>query len=56
MEQAGKINVYVCEKCGTGTITINAVEGVTPFMIGCRADWPAGDCDGEAQSQWGDLT
>ncbi len=49
MESAGKINEYVCEKCGKPTRTINAVDGVTPFMIRCRPAIP-GTCDGMAQS------
>lgn len=32
------INVYQCEKCGGETVTVDREEGVTPFMIRCRAD------------------
>lgn len=32
-----RINVYVCEKCGGHTVTVDVDEGVTPFMIGCHA-------------------
>lgn len=35
-EKAGKINCYICEKCGKETYTINLEDGVTPFMIKCR--------------------
>jgi len=34
----GEQNVYTCQKCGGHTVTIDVDEGVTPFMIGCRAD------------------
>lgn len=51
MEQQGSKNAYTCEKCGKQIITVNLVEGVTPFMIGCRANWP-GTCDGMAQSEF----
>ena len=34
----GKENVYVCEKCGGYTVTIDVDDGVTPFMLGCRAN------------------
>jgi len=32
-----RINVYVCQKCGGYTVTVDVDEGTTPFMIGCRA-------------------
>lgn len=32
-----KVNAYTCEKCGKQTVTIDRHEGVTPFMLGCRA-------------------
>ncbi|MDO8476746.1 MAG: hypothetical protein Q7W02_11280 [Candidatus Rokubacteria bacterium] len=34
---AGKVNVYVCPKCGRGTVTIDRDEGTTPFLLRCRA-------------------
>lgn len=37
MEAANKVNVYKCEECGHETVTVNRDEGVTPFMIKCRA-------------------
>lgn len=52
MESKGRINEYVCEKCGKSTVTINGEEGVTPFVIACRADWPASNCDGMSQSRF----
>jgi len=54
MEQQGKRNAYVCEKCGGTIITVNLDEGVTSFMVTCRANWP-GECDGMAQSQMYDV-
>lgn len=36
------INVYQCEKCGGETVTIDREEGVTPFMIRCRANTECG--------------
>jgi hypothetical protein len=36
-EEAGLVNVYVCELCGKPTITKNRDEGTTPFMLVCRA-------------------
>lgn len=36
MEVEGKINVYVCPKCRAEHVTINTVDGVTPFLIRCR--------------------
>jgi hypothetical protein len=34
-ERPRAINVYTCQKCGRGTVTINKDEGVTPFTISC---------------------
>src|SRR4051794_26368560 len=45
MSFAGRINVYRCPH-GQDTVTIDAVEGTTPFMIRCRCG-----CDEMAQSQ-----
>jgi len=30
-------NVYICETCAGHTVTVDVDEGVTPFMIQCRA-------------------
>jgi hypothetical protein len=32
-----RLNQYTCQKCGKATITIDRDEGVTPFMLICRA-------------------
>ena len=53
MNQAGSYgrkNIYTCEKCGGITVTIDVDEGVTPFMLRCRASSNEADCDGYAQS------
>jgi hypothetical protein len=47
-----RINIYVCEKCGGNTVTIDIHEGCTPFMLDCRASGKEGDCDGMAQSSF----
>jgi hypothetical protein len=47
-EPEGGKNVYVCQSCGHGTVTVNAVEGTTPFQIGCTAE----GCGGAAYSQF----
>jgi hypothetical protein len=46
----GYKNVYTCQKCGGKTITLDLAEGVTPFMLGCRASGNEFECDGFAQS------
>lgn len=46
----GEENVYTCQKCGCFTVTIDTDEGVTPFMLDCRASGREGDCDGMAES------
>ncbi|GGE30296.1 hypothetical protein GCM10011360_17900 [Primorskyibacter flagellatus] len=40
----GKKNVYLCPDCGHGFVTMDSVEGVTPFMTGCL------NCQSMAQS------
>ena len=48
---AGSVNVYTCQKCKGFTVTVDLVEGVTPFMIRCRAkQFMGGICDGMAES------
>jgi len=50
---AGNTNVYVCDKCGGYTVTIDRDEGTTPFMIGCRASGGlTRTCRGMAQSSF----
>jgi hypothetical protein len=51
-----KWNHYICQECGRTTVARHDNEGVTPFLIGCRAGmiktdkvWAPG-CDGTAQS------
>lgn len=44
MGNIGKVNAYTCEKCAKKTITRDADNGVTPFMIDCVY------CGGMAQS------
>lgn len=48
MEKANRINAYVCEKCGRSTVTVNACDGTTPFLIECRVNNVG--CGGLAQS------
>jgi hypothetical protein len=43
----GKRNIYICEECYGHIVTCDAAEGVTPFMIGCKA---TADCKGMMQS------
>ena len=44
-------NLYVCQKCGRYTVTVDVDEGTTPFMIGCRAPGPR-QCKGMAYSSF----
>lgn len=50
MELQHEKNAYRCEKCKGEIVTVNLSDGVTPFMIRCRANWP-GECGGMAQSR-----
>lgn len=47
----GRENVYVCEQCGGFTVTVDIDDGVTPFMLGCRALGEEGLCEGLAYSE-----
>jgi len=33
----GQINQYTCRECDRNIVTIDVDEGVTPFMLACRA-------------------
>jgi hypothetical protein len=33
----GKKNIYTCGECAGVIVTVDRDEGVTPFMLGCRA-------------------
>jgi hypothetical protein len=50
VNQLPRENVYTCEKCARFTVTVDVDEGVTPFMLKCRASGKEGDCDGTAYS------
>ena len=45
----GKKNAYVCNKCKKFIITIDVDDGVTPFMIECKA---TKNCDGSMCSNF----
>jgi hypothetical protein len=46
MSFRGRKNIYLCQKCGHGFVSIDVDEGVTPFMTSCLRD----GCDGWAES------
>lgn len=51
----GSVNGWQCDKCHRLTIAIHRNQGVTPFMLACRADGyepgsPESTCDGMAVS------
>jgi len=48
----GKKNIYRCEKCKRAIVTIDIDEGVTPFMIDCRA---TPGCNGFMRSNFYDC-
>lgn len=45
-------NVYTCNKCKGRTVTIDIDEGVTPFMLNCRASGDEETCNGMAESSF----
>lgn len=49
MSLANPLNRYVCPKCRGSIITVDRDEGVTPFMLGCRA---TAGCAGMMQSSF----
>lgn len=46
-EPHGKRNIYTCDACFGHVVTVDLVEGVTPFLIGCKA---TPGCSGMMQS------
>ncbi len=50
LAKPNRINVYTCDKCGGKTVTIDIHEGVTPFILRCRASGREGDCNGKSYS------
>ena len=48
MESKGEINQYVCDTCGFTITTINADDGVTPFMMRCHN---SSECKGTMKSK-----
>lgn len=42
-----RINIYTCTTCDGKTVTVDVNDGVTPFMIRCRA---TERCGGDAHS------
>ena len=50
MSLVGRENVYTCPKCGGYTVTVDVDDGVTPFLLNCRASGEEGKCDGKATS------
>jgi hypothetical protein len=46
---AGARNAWKCEVCGGYTVAVHRDEGVTPFMIACRATV---GCPGQARSRF----
>ena len=42
-------NHYVCQRCRQTTVTKHEDDGVTPFLLGCRA---TPGCNGTAQSSF----
>jgi hypothetical protein len=49
-EAAGQVNRYDCQSCGDHIVTVNVVEGVTPFMISHRDDAGSVACSGRMYS------
>ena len=47
MSYQSKKNIYTCRKCFGHIVTVDVDEGVTPFMVKCRA---TAGCDGTMQS------
>lgn len=48
-QSSERLNRYVCQVCGRSIITIDRDEGVTPFMLNCRA---TPDCKGDMHSSF----
>jgi hypothetical protein len=46
MENRGKVNVFVCNKCSAYQATVNMNTGTTPFIITCT------ECGGRSESMF----
>ena len=46
---SARLNMYTCRECHGNIVTVDRDEGVTPFMLKCRA-WPG--CGGPMQSHF----
>lgn len=44
-----RLNRYTCQKCRGSIVTVDADEGTTPFMLGCRA---TEGCNGDMHSSF----
>lgn len=47
MTNIGRKNIYICQKCHRHIVTVDIDDGVTPFMLICRA---TKDCNGDMYS------
>lgn len=45
----GRKNRYTCSYCGFSFVTVDLVDGTTPFMTGCKNPMP---CRGMARSSF----
>jgi hypothetical protein len=48
-ETDNRINIYTCNKCKKSIITVDIVDGIIPFMIGCKA---TENCNGDMYSSF----
>lgn len=46
---SGARNLYICQRCGYGFVTVATADGVTPFTLGCLRI----ECRGTAHSNFG---
>lgn len=35
--ERGEVNAWRCPDCGRSTVAVHVDDGVTPFLLGCRA-------------------
>lgn len=49
MSLQNPLNRYTCDTCRSSIVTVDRDEGVTPFMLGCRA---SPGCPGMMQSSF----
>lgn len=50
MMPSGSVNAWKCHLCGELTVAVQRADGVTPFLLACRASGDLEGCPGTGES------